>query len=81
MFIKSIVSAAVLMLPVAAFAQSTDTDAKYCNDMSVAYRNFTNNIDAEATRAMTQCRTDPAAAIPVLEKHLKENKIPLPSRG
>lgn len=79
MFIKSIVSAAVLMLPVVAFAQSTD--AKYCNDMSVAYRNFTNNIDAEATRAMTQCRTDPAAAIPVLEKHLKENKIPLPSRG
>jgi hypothetical protein len=81
MFIKSIVAATVLMLPVAAFAQSTDADAKYCNDMSAAYRAYTNNIDAEATRAMTACRTDPAAAIPVLEKHLKESKIPLPSRS
>lgn len=76
---KSIILGAILMLPVVAFAQSSD--AKYCSDMSAAYRNFTNNIDAEATRAMTQCRTDPAAAIPVLEKHLKENKIPLPSRS
>lgn len=79
MFTKSIVAGMILMLPVAAFAQSTD--AKYCSDLSAAYRNFTNNIDAEVTRAMTQCRTDPVAAIPVLEKHLKENKIPLPSRS
>ena len=76
---KTIVTGAILMLPVVAFAQSTD--ATYCNDMSAAYRKFTNNYDAEATKAMTACRTNPAAAIPVLEKHLKENKIPLPSRG
>jgi len=79
MFTKSMVAGMILMLPVAAFAQSTD--AKYCSDLSAAYRNFPNNIDAEVTRAMTQCRTDPVAAIPVLEKHLKENKIPLPSRS
>lgn len=79
MFKSGIIAGAILLAPVAAFAQSDD--AKYCNDMSTAYRSFTNNIDAEATRAMTQCRTDPKAAIPVLEKHLKENKIPLPSRS
>ena len=79
MSIKLFIAGVALLLPVAAFAQSND--AKYCNDMSAAFRAYTNNIDAEATRAMTQCRTDPAAAIPVLEKHLKENKIALPSRS
>lgn len=79
MFKSMTVAGVILLAPIAAFAQSDD--AKYCNDMGVAYRKVTNNIDAEATRAMTQCRTDPAAAIPVLEKHLKENKIPLPPRG
>ena len=76
---KSIITGVVLMLPVATFAQSTD--AKYCSDMSSAYRNFTNNIDAEAARAMGLCQSNPAAAIPVLEKHLKENKIALPTRS
>ena len=80
MFIKSIITGVVLMLPVAAFAQSTD--AKYCSDMSSAYRTYAkNNIDAEAARAMGLCQSNPAAAIPVLEKHLKENKIALPTRS
>lgn len=78
MLIKSLIAGAVLMLPLAAFAQ--DADTKYCSDLSAEHRRFTNNLDPEAARAMGQCQSNPAAAIPVLEKHLKENKIALPSR-
>jgi hypothetical protein len=54
MIIKSLIAGAVLMLPVAAFAQSSD--AKYCSDMSAAYRGYTNTIDAEVARAMGSAR-------------------------
>ena len=69
-----------LALPLQAFAQSSDT--KYCADLSASYRKHAGTqIDQEAAKAMGECTTKPAAAIPVLEKHLKEAKIPLPSRG
>jgi hypothetical protein len=77
MFTKSIVAVAVL-LPVAVLAQPND--AKYCSDLSSAYRAYTNQIDPEVARAMGQCQSTPTAAIPVLEKHLKQNKVALPSR-
>ncbi|MBY0323714.1 MAG: hypothetical protein K2X72_33665 [Reyranella sp.] len=38
-------------------------------------------IDSTAVAAMAQCNSKPAAGIPVLEKHLKDGKVALPTRS
>jgi hypothetical protein len=76
-----IVVCASFALPFAAMAAMTD--AQYCDALSEAYRKFntqaTSGVEADA---MAQCKTgNSAAAIPVLEKALKDGKVTLPSRN
>ncbi len=58
------------------------TDSEYCNALSATYRHYRQNqIDEVAAQAMSRCPTaDAASAIPVLEQHLNQNNIALPSR-
>ena len=73
--------AAGIALPFAAVAQSSDVD--YCNKLSATYRSVVmNNATPDATvpAAMSKCSNDPASAIPILEKALKDNKVTLPTR-
>lgn len=58
------------------------TDSEYCNALSVAYRHYRQNqIDEVAAQAMSKCPTaDAVSAIPVLEQHLQQNNLALPSR-
>ena len=75
-------------LPAAALAQSPDT--AYCQTLSATYDKYVNNPNmgratapplAAVTRAQSQCGKDPAAAIPVLEKALRDARISLPPRS
>jgi hypothetical protein len=68
------------LAPFTASAQSTD--AQYCQALADSYRklNF-QNTDATVPEAINQCNQgNTAAGIPVLEKALKDNNIPLPKR-
>jgi hypothetical protein len=75
-------------LSAAALAQSADTT--YCQTLSATYDKYVNNATmgranapplAGVTRAQSQCGSDPAAAIPVLEKALRDARISLPPRS
>jgi len=80
-FVKfCLIAGAAVALPVAAFAQSSDT--AYCKALSEKYRDYakSGSVDATAATAMAQCDKNPAAGIPVLEKHLKDGKVALPPR-
>ena len=81
-------AALVLSLPAAALAQSSDKD--YCAALSATYDKYLQLTGsrgsqqppmANVEQAKAKCRTDPASAIPVLEKVLKDNKFELPKRG
>ena len=75
-----LVVCATIALPFAASAQSADT--KYCDALSASYR--TSGVakgDSMEAAAMSKCASDPKGSIPVLEKSLKDNKIPVPPRG
>lgn len=85
---KWIAAAFALLLPLAAWAQSSD--AEYCAALSDKYALLLNqgqrrsgqsmNVDAEV--AVAKCRAgDTAAGIPALERALRDAKIDLPSRG
>ena len=79
--VTAIVVSAAIALPFAAFAQMTDAD--YCNKLSSTYRSIVmgnSTPDATVPEAMSKCSNDPASAIPILEKALKDNKVTLPSR-
>lgn len=79
--VTAIVIAAGIALPFAAFAQTSDAD--YCNKLSATYRSVVMSNatpDAAVPEAMSKCSSDPASAIPILEKALKDNKVTLPSR-
>ena len=58
------------------------TDAEYCAALSATFRNLrTSQVDETAAAAMAQCQAgNTAAGIPVLERTLTMNRIPLPSR-
>ena len=61
--------------------QALMSDADYCRALSATYRRYRpGNVDEAAARAMSVCPTDPASAIPVLEDHITQMKVPLPSR-
>jgi hypothetical protein len=71
---------ASIAAPLAVFAQSADS--KYCDALSTAYRNSgVAKGDSQEAVAMSKCSSAPASSIPVLEKSLKDNKIPLPPRS
>lgn len=66
-------------------------DLQYCAALSQLYMRYVGNPetephgirrnDAEAENAMAQCRRgNAAAAVPVLERKLTDNRITLPSR-
>ena len=85
---KLLSMAVVLMLPTTTFAQSTDK--QYCSALSAKYDRYINNLDmgkgmqptnATISDAKAKCASNPVAAIPVLERALKDSKIDLPPRS
>lgn len=64
-------------------AGSLMSDSEYCKALSAAYRRYrSSNIEEAPAVAMTKCETtDAASAIPVLERSLTDNRIPIPARG
>ena len=78
----------VILLPIAALAQSP-SDTTYCKALSAKYQRYVgdNDVkhrgmmpDASVDTAITQCQSDAANSIPVLEKALKDAKVDLPPR-
>jgi hypothetical protein len=79
---KAVIAGTILISPFAAMAQSNE--ATYCQALIQAYRNSvpqTADPNAVVPAAIAKCNAgDTATGIPVLEKALKEAKVPLPSR-
>jgi hypothetical protein len=81
--------AAASVLPVGALGQANDVGyclalsqkyLAYVGDMSTSRSSSPGSVDAQV--AMEQCKTgNTAAAIPVLEKKLRDARIDLPPRG
>jgi hypothetical protein len=71
----------------APLAQAQSDDDTYCAQLSALYRRYVQNatgrrIDVEALQALDDCsRGKGAAAIPVLEKRLRDAKITPPGGG
>jgi hypothetical protein len=79
----SILAAAATLISGVVLAQTPNpSDTTYCNALSASYRNFARSgqIDTNAAQAMSQCDRNPSTSIPVLERILKANRVPLPSR-
>ncbi len=82
----------LLLLPAMAFAQAPG-DVAYCNRLSDLYERYIGRSDIAPIRpnpggslegqvASAQCRQgQPAGAIPVLERLLRNNGFTLPPRG
>ncbi len=77
----SVIACAVLALPLAAQAQSSDS--QYCKALADVWRAYNGKLDPSVTvaTALTQCNNKPGSAIPVLEKALTDDKIKLPARS
>ena len=81
-----LITSAAIALPQFSFAQTND--AKYCAALSEKYDSLIDTAGSKGgsatppdiTTAMGKCKSDPASAIPVLEKALKDKKITLPPR-
>lgn len=79
-----LVLAAVAAAPL---AQAQSDDKAYCAQLSELYRKYVQNatgrrIDVEALQALDDCsRGRAAAAIPVLEKRLRDARITPPGGG
>jgi hypothetical protein len=73
----------ILALPTSTEAAQGD-DQAYCTQLSAMYRRYVQNgpgkrFDVEASVALDDCsKGKPAAAIPVLEKKLRESGFSLP---
>lgn len=71
----------------APLAQAQSDDKAYCTELSQLYRRYVQpatgrRIDVEALQALDDCsRGRAAAAIPVLEKRLRDAKITPPGGG
>jgi hypothetical protein len=80
-----LLSAAILLLPVIALAQAND--AAYCAALSEKFDSYLDTAGDKGGRAtptevvVAQGKSDPASAIPVLEKALKAARLSLPSRS
>lgn len=79
----------VAALATPAFAQTKESDQKYCNALVEAYHKsegghgMQGNVprSLEITKAMDGCKSgDTASAIPTLEKYLRSQKVALPAR-
>ncbi len=85
--IASLVAGLSLAMALPLFAQSAD--AKYCADLKDKLEQYVSDgnekgsvatsLDVEIAKG--KCRSDPASAIPVFEKALKNHRIDLPPRG
>jgi len=76
------------VLPAAVQAQQAD--GAYCSALAAKYQRYVgDNLvqhgsqqrDATVDVAITQCSTNSAAAIPVIEKGLRDARVDLPPRG
>ena len=80
LFVLATVAAAPL-------AQAQSDDKAYCAQLSELYRRYVQNatgrrVDVEALQALDDCtKGNTAAAIPVLEKRLRDAKITPPGGG
>ena len=77
-----------LTLPLSATAQQGDP--VYCSALAQKYQRYVGDTassrrsqqhDATVDTAIAQCPSNSAAAIPVIEKALKDAKVDLPPRG
>jgi hypothetical protein len=68
-------------------AQSTTSDSDYCHSLVKALSmggdaRGSLMVDTDAAVAIAQCQEgNPAPAIPVLQKKLRDNRIPVPPRA
>jgi hypothetical protein len=78
----------IAAMPTGALAQSADTN--YCNALSATYEKYVNNptggrgnspANVRISDAQSQCVSNPAAGIPVLERALKDARVNLPPRA
>lgn len=80
--VTALTIAASIALPSVAIAQSKAPDSEYCYMLAAKYRKEV-GMNATATDvpvAISKCDSDSKAAITVLERSLKDNKVALPSR-
>jgi hypothetical protein len=83
----TVVIATSLVVPAVVLAQSADS--KYCSVLADKYDAYLEtagdkggrSTPVEIVKAMESCKSDPAPAIPVLEKALKAARFSLPPRG
>jgi hypothetical protein len=75
-----------------AYPRTAGPDVAYCQTLANTYARYIGHdwnygeyarlrANNDAQVAMTQCETNPAFAIPVLERELKNNRFTLPPRG
>ena len=75
-----------------AYPRTAGPDVTYCQTLANTYARYIGHdwnygeyarrrANNDAQVAMTQCETNPASAIPVLERELKNNHFTLPPRG
>jgi hypothetical protein len=78
---------AVAIMALAPLAQAQSDGKAYCAQLSDLYRRYVQNatgrrVDVEALQALDDCtKGKDAAAIPVLEKRLRDAKITPPGGG
>jgi hypothetical protein len=80
-------TALLILMPALAAAQGND--AAYCAALAEKYDSYLDTAGDKGGRATPteivmaegKCKSDPASAIPVLEKALKAARLGLPSRG
>jgi hypothetical protein len=83
---RILLSLSVLVLALPGTADAQADDATYCAALSTLYRRYVQNspgrqYDAEAAIAQEDCRRgNSAAAIPILEKKLRESGFTLPEK-
>lgn len=73
----AVIACAMMILPLAASAQSTDAD--YCKKLGNLARMYGANT-GPVPQAIAKCDSDTKAGIADLEKHLQAEKIKLPPR-
>jgi hypothetical protein len=79
--------AVILLLPVVTAAQGNDS--AYCAALAEKFDSYLDTAGDKGGRATSpdvivaqgKCKSDPASAIPVLEKALKAARLSLPPRG
>ncbi len=82
-------AAIAAVAPLFAAGSALASDASYCAQLSRQYETYVaSNQDRQAHRvtadigaAESKCQSDPASAIPTLEKALTDQKVNLPPRN